>query len=150
MSKSTLKVLPALMVAITAASATQPVFGGAIHLISITENSPTSLAATYDGSPLTVNFDPGFPDQCLIVLPQTFTLGVDAEQWIEPENSGLVNLLAFNPSVRGIPPSIAVISDTSLNNQIPVNADGATIQVGTDGGIAVFAHFTDEAAGSEG
>ena len=150
MSISTLKIFPALMVAITAGWATQPVLGGAIHQISITENSSTSLTATYDGSPLTVNFDPGFPDQWLILLPQTFTLGVDEEQWTEPENSGLANLLAFNPPIRGIPPSIGVISDMSLDSQIPVNADGATVQVGTDGGVAVFAHFTDQAAGSEG
>jgi len=53
MSISSLKILPALMVAITAAWATQPVFGGAVHQFVLTENSSTSLSATYDGSPIT-------------------------------------------------------------------------------------------------
>src|SRR5438046_5325899 len=128
---------------------TTPVFAGAVHSLVITEVSSTSLTATFDGSSLVVNFEAGFPDQWLIVLPSTFVPGIDEQQWTEPENSGLVNRLAFNPSMRDIPPSIDVISDFPLDNQKPVTADGTTVDVGTDGGVPVFATFTDNDAGSE-
>ena len=60
MPNPTLKILPALMVAITAAWVTQPVFGGLIttNEIVMTENSSSSLIVTYNGSTsgVTVNF----------------------------------------------------------------------------------------------
>jgi len=34
-------------------------------------------------------------------------------------------------------------------NQFPVSADGATVEVETDGGVPVFATFNDNADGSE-
>ncbi len=46
MSKPTLKLLPALMIAIAAALVTQPVHAGVIDSLVITENSSTSLTAT--------------------------------------------------------------------------------------------------------
>ena len=46
-------------------------------------------------------------------------------------------------------PTIGVFSDFSLDSQTPVNADGAPVQVGTDGGVPVIATFTDLAAHSE-
>ena len=42
-----------------------------------------------------------------------------------------------------------VESDHSISNQFPINAKGATVEVGTDGGIPVFATFNDNAKGSE-
>ena len=70
MLKSTLKILPALMVAITAAWVTQPAFGdgSGFHDFVITENSSASLTATYDGSPLTVNLTS--PDHWNFVTPR--------------------------------------------------------------------------------
>ena len=104
MSNPTLKILPTLIVAITAAWVTQPVFGLAVNnQLVITEKSSTSLTAFYNGSQLVVNSDPSFADQWLIILPPSFVLGIAEEQWIEPENSGLVNLLAFFPPFHGIP-----------------------------------------------
>jgi hypothetical protein len=52
MSNSTLKMLPALMVAITAALVTNTVFGSAItdHQLVFTENSSTSLTVTGDAA----------------------------------------------------------------------------------------------------
>jgi hypothetical protein len=55
MSKSTLKMLPALMIAITAALVTQPMRAGAIDTLVITENSSTSLTAILNGNPLAWN-----------------------------------------------------------------------------------------------
>jgi len=40
-------------------------------------------------------------------------------------------------------------SDHSILNQFSVNANGATVEVGTDGGVPVFATFNDNAEGSE-
>jgi hypothetical protein len=55
MSKSTLKILPALMVAITAALVTHPAFGGSVTppntLLVLTEESSTVLDATVGGNP---------------------------------------------------------------------------------------------------
>ena len=41
------------------------------------------------------------------------------------------------------------MSDQSILNEFPVTADGTSVEVGTDGGVAVFATFNDNAAGSE-
>jgi VPDSG-CTERM motif len=142
MSKSTLKILPVLMVVITAAWVTQPVFGdgSGFHDFVITENSSASLTATYDGSPLTVLQVPGFPDEWTFALPTGFLSTVGLQQWTEPENSNLVNAVSFGTAMTR---AGSVQSDFSLNTQFPINADGASVLVGTDGGVDVFASFTD-------
>ena len=67
-------------------------------------------------------------------------------QWTEPENSNLANQVSFGSEItRGG----FVVSDQSILNQFPLNADGTSIEVGTDGGVPVFATFHDNAAGSE-
>jgi hypothetical protein len=140
--------LTAAAVAITAALLTQPVFGAIspVHQFVLTENSSTSLAVTYDGSPLTVLQPPGFPDEWNFALPTGFLATVGLQQWTEPENSNLVNAVSFGTAMTraGI-----VQSDFSLNTQFPINADGASVLVGTDGGVDVFASFTDNAVTSE-
>jgi VPDSG-CTERM motif len=138
MSKSTLKILPALMVAITALVA-QPVFGGAItHELIFTETSSTDLTVTYDGNSLVVNPVPNNPDTWNF---QFSVMSVpDARfAWAEP-GSNLVNGVFFAPALTG-----AVVSDRDpvFFTETPINADGARIQVGTDGGVAVFATFHD-------
>jgi len=142
MSKSTLKILPALMVAITAALVTQPVFGGGIvpHSFVITENSSTSLAATYDGSPLTVNLFSA--DNWNFLLPVGFvnTSAGAGQQWTEPDNSSLVNLVIFGTDITH---AAIITSDISSSTQFPINADGASVLVGTVGGVDVFATFHD-------
>jgi hypothetical protein len=142
MSKCTLKILPALMVAITAAWVTQPAFGQAPapspHEFVLTENSSTSLAATYDGSTLTVT--PVGVDTWSFFLPTGFLSLGGSWQWTEPDNSTLVNLVSFGSDITR---AAFIQSDLSLSTQFPVNADGASVQVGTDGGVAVFATFHD-------
>jgi VPDSG-CTERM motif len=142
MSNSTLKILPALMVAITAALVAQPAFGdgNAFHDFLITENSSSSLSVTYDGSPLTVS-RPSL-DNWTFALPTGFLSVPLAQswQWTEPDNSNLVNLVNFGSDVTR---AGFVQSDFSLNTQLPTNVDGASVLVGTDGGVDVFASFTD-------
>ena len=151
MSNSSLKILAALMVAITAAWATQPVFGGAVHQFVLTENSPTSLAVTYDGSPLTVNFVS--PDAWTFFLPTDFvdtSVGF-GQAWTEPDNSNFVNFVTFGSDITraGFVRS-DFPSDQLAGTGISPIADGASVQVGTAGGVAVFATFSDKATSSEG
>jgi hypothetical protein len=136
MSNSTLKILPALMVAITAAWVTQPVFGtiSVGHELVLTENSSTSLTVTYDLSPLTVTPTPGSPDQWTFSLPAGFADLATFGLWTEPDNSNLVNSVGF---VNG-----SVFSDVT-NPGGPALTNGTPIQVGSDGGVAVFATFND-------
>jgi len=112
MSKSTLKLLPALMIAITAALVTQPMRAGAIDTLVITENSSTSLAATLNGNPLSVEF--GFADAWFIHLAGLGPL-FSTQIWGEPDAAGKVNFLQvgifnFNLSDTGL----GVSSDVSF------------------------------------
>ena len=82
-----------------------------------------------------------------LAAPAGFSFSdVGFQQWTEPENSNLVNFVSFGTDVTvgGL-----VESDHSLVNRFPVNANGATVEVGTDGGVPVFATFSDNAEGSE-
>jgi hypothetical protein len=150
MSMSTLKRFPALMVAITAAWAAQPVFGGAVHQFVLTENSSTNLSVTYDGSPLTVNFVSS--DSWNFLLPAGFvnTLAAFNQAWTEPGNSNLVNLVNFGTEITR---AAAITSDLTIDplsgSGVSPVADGTSVQVGAVGGVAVFATFNDKAAASE-
>jgi VPDSG-CTERM motif len=140
------KIILVLVVAITAALVIQPASAGAIHSVVITEVSSTSLTVTYDGSPLTVTFHGS--ESWTFLLPAGF-LSNDVGgllQWTEPENSNLANQVSFGSEItRGG----FVVSDQSILNQFPVTANATSIEVGTDGGVAVFATFNDNAADSE-
>jgi hypothetical protein len=141
MSKSTLRLLPVLLIAISALMA-QPIFGGPVtpanNQLVITENSSTSLTATYNGSSVPIVFvSPDlwfFPGGALGGPPINFA----PQQWTEPENSNLVNSVNFNPG--GL-----IFSDAMANSQFPINANGASVQVGTDpfNGLPVIATFND-------
>jgi hypothetical protein len=139
------KIILVLVVAISAALVNQPASAGAIHSFVLTENSSTSLTVTYDGSSLAVTFVN--LDSWIFLLPAGFSSTVDLEQWTEPENSNLVNQVSFGSDITR---SGFVVSDHSIVNIFPINANGTTIEVGTDGGVPVFATFNDNAAGSEG
>ena len=140
------KIILVLVVAITAALGIQPASAGAIHSFVITEVSSTSLTVTYDGSPLTVTFHSS--ESWTFLLPAGF-LSNDVGgllQWTEPENSNLANQVSFGSEItRGG----FVVSDQSILNQFPINADGTSVEVGTDGGVPVLATFNDNASGSE-
>ena len=87
MSKSTLKILPALMVAITAGLVTQPMRAGVINTLVITENSSTSLTATLNGNPLSVTFN--FADSWTIAL--TGVSPNSGQFWTEPDAADFTN-----------------------------------------------------------
>ena len=126
MSKSTLKLLPALMIAITAALVTQPLRAGAIDTLLITENSSTSLTALLNGTTfLTVT--PNGADNWFINL-----LGISARsgspQWLEPDAAGFIN---------------DVIVDASTPNQLIVRSDlGPGFTQGLANNTADTTHFT--------
>ena len=140
------KIILVLVVAITAALGIQPASAGAIHSFVITEVSSASLTVTYDGSPLTVTFHGS--ESWTFLLPAGF-LSNDVGglvQWTEPENSNLANQVSFGSEItRGG----FVVSDQSILNQFPITANATSVEVGTDGGVPVFAAFNDNAAGSE-
>ena len=134
-----------LAVALTATLVTQTASAGAVHSFVITENSSTSLTVTYDGSPLTVTSQG--PESWKFSLPVSFLSNdFGYVQWTEPENSNLVNLVNFGLEDTR---DGTVDSDHSILNQFPIVADGTTVEVGTDGGVPVFATFNDDAEGSE-
>jgi len=140
--------LGAVVLAITAAWVIQPVFGDGtgFHDFIFTENSSKSLSITFDGSPLTVT--PLGSDVWLFSLPTGFSETTPVQQWTEPENSNLVNLVSFQfDPLHDVFPR--VISDFPSSSQFPINADGASVLVGTDGGVDVFATFHDNAAAAE-
>jgi hypothetical protein len=115
MSNSTLKILPALMIAITAALVTQPMRAGAIDTLVITELSSTSLTAILNGTTsLTVN--PSGADLWSIDLGAPVS-GV-AHFWTEPDAAGFVNVVFSEP---GLPNRLFVQSDFEHSGGI---ADG--------------------------
>lgn len=138
MSKSTLKILPALMVAITALMA-QPVFGGAItHELIFTENSSTSLTVTFDGSTSGITVTPSVTDTWLVTLPSTVTGG--NAFWTEPDNSNLFNFVSSNTTSQ-----LLVRSDSEPNSGTGPLANGTSTSFGVYGadGAAIQAVFND-------
>jgi hypothetical protein len=141
--------LALLAIAVTTALIAQPAFAGAIHLISLTENSPVSLSVTYDGSVVGITVLNTAPDQWTVTLPasvQISPFGIGA--WFEPENP-----LLLNKAFRGNSPAneLNVFSDNSLFPEaIPVN-DGVAVLIGTDSSdnIPIDAVFHDLAASAE-
>ncbi len=147
MSNSTLKILPALIVTITAAWVAQPVFGSIEHQIVLTENSPVSLSATFDGSASGITVLNTAPDQWTVELSLGIT-GTPQAQWIEPENSGLVNLVQNTSPSNGV---VHVVSDTSPLPGLASSVDGSSVPFGSDAsdGVAIVAVYHDKAATSE-
>jgi hypothetical protein len=122
--------LPALASLGIAIGLTQPVFGDVIHQLVITEKSSTSLTATFDGTPLSVTMT--VPDTWVVNLPAPINNGfLVAGQWVEPENSGDVNIVqgsrfsfvTVNSDVGGT----GVANSTTIDFGT-YSADGAAIQ----------------------
>ena len=68
----------------------------------------------------------------IVFLP--FTVGSLGVQWIEPENSSLVNQLRSNGTTRYL-----VLSDTDPLTQFPTGPNGTGLNFGTfadDGGLS--------------
>jgi protein with PEP-CTERM/exosortase system signal len=104
MSKFILKMLPALVVVITATLLTQPMRAGVIDSLIITELSSTSLTASLNGNPLSVTLN--FADNWSISLA-----GVSGtpQQWEEPDALGFVNVVELDPFAP--PNQLQVLSD---------------------------------------
>ena len=123
MSKSTLKILTALMIAITAALVTQPMRAGAIDTLVITELSSTSLTATLTTSSGTTSLSVGNTSSdnwTIDVAGVSVTSIVDNLQfWAEPDAAGFGNQVAF----FNVPNQLGVVSEVGpeLTNAL---ADG--------------------------
>jgi len=133
-----LSALAPLGIAIAAALLTQPVRATAINNIVITENSSTSLTATYNGSPVAVTFFSA--DHWTITFPSTVMFNVTGVNidWVEPDNADLGNAVVFAPFSP-----VFVTSDASTN--FLAESNGATVTVGSDSsnGGTVTATFFD-------
>jgi hypothetical protein len=95
-----LATLAPLAIAITAALMTQPVRADVINTLVITENSPTSLTATYSNGTATVFPIPNNPDLWQILLPGNASFNNIAVSWTEPENPGQVNTLSSGAAAQ--------------------------------------------------
>jgi hypothetical protein len=119
------KMLSSLALSVAAAVLTQPLFAGIIpaHDIQITENSSTSLSATFDGTPVTVQNTA--KDRWTITFDPTFQFGVFVlNGYVEPENN-LVNIIDSEPGVGGFGTNqLFVLSDIQGGSFIP---DGTTL-----------------------
>jgi hypothetical protein len=146
MFKSTLKLLPTVIVAITTAFVTVT-SANAQHTFSLTENSSTSLSVTFDGSSSGIEVINTALDQWTVDLPFGIT-GTPAAQWIEPENNGLVNLVQNTSPSNGV---VDVTSDTNPLAALGSSVDGSSIPFGSDTSdeMAINAVYHDNAATSE-
>jgi hypothetical protein len=138
MSKSTLKLLPVLIVAIITALESQSAFG---HELVLTELSSTTLTAKYDGSTsrTSVFQQQGFPDLWVVTVSSaTFDASFSTSigtGWIEPENNSLFNTItAVSNLIDGTATSARVtfLSDTSFTTHPPLANDSALNNFGTD------------------
>jgi hypothetical protein len=121
MSNSTLKILPALIVAIAAALVTQPMRAGATDTLVITENSSTSLTAILNET-TSLNVLNTSSDIWTITLTGIgLSSGAPVQFWLEPDGSGLLNYVAF----LGFPNQLRVTSEglslglPALDNNTP-------------------------------
>jgi len=152
-SQSRLKRHSPLIVAIAAVLAAPSIFGGGINLIDLTENSSTSLSATFNGSAALITVVNTGLDQWTVIFPEFILINPNASyRWTEPEGVNQVNLVT---SLSGIENhQLFVTSDVSSNlvgaspngtiNPVPIGFD-------TSGGqsTVIFASFHDVAGASE-
>ena len=140
------KLYTPLGIAIAAAIVPRPASAGTVNnTLLITENSPTSLSVTYNGSTLTAT--PVGPEQWHVVFPFSFH-SIFTKQWIEPENSSLVNRVSFPMFIFN---TLTIFSDVTPigppSSRVP---DGTAVQIGTDNnGVPVIATFDDDAGRTE-
>jgi hypothetical protein len=147
-----LATLAPLAVAIAAVLLTQPVSAVPVtHSIVITENSSTSLTATYDGSTsgVTVHFDSGAFSFWDITFPSSVRLAFGAlgAQWLEPENSSLGNVV-----VSGLNNTLSPVASDFSGSTYPAFPDESTVNnFGTDNsdGGSISVTFDDDVAKGE-
>ncbi len=134
-----------LGIAIAVALLSQPVRASVINNIVLTENSSTSLTATYNGSPISAaNITNSGPDSWIVTFPGTVSFNGDRGTWIESAN--IENTVDF----------ILMDHVLTVNSDVAGTgffSDGQTAMgVGTDSsnGASINAAFFDNAATSEG
>ena len=136
------RVIP-LLVALVSAVLTQPLFAQVVaHDIQITENSSTSLSATYDGSTTGVTVTFLGTDQWGVTFPSTVTFSLlGGVNWLEPGSSTLGNEVTFFRAGNGL----GVVSDTSLFGSTTTGNGTKIDNVGTDSsnGGSISATFHD-------
>ncbi len=132
-----------LGIAIAAALVTQPMRATAVNNIVITENSSTSLSATYDGSTTGVTVTFLGPDIWNVTFPSTVTFSqFGGVNWTEPENSSLGNEVTFSTRLTN---ELNVLSDFTPAGAV-TTGNGTTLNnVGTDSanGGSISATFID-------
>src|SRR5260370_23916006 len=149
MSKSSLKVLPALLAAIGAALITQTVCGQMptpTPVITFTEINNTTLSAVYTNSagvmtPLTVN--PQGTDSWIVTTP-SFLFVQDGSNWFEPSSTTSVNRISpetnswFVSSDQPPPPAgIIVPANDTISNRIALDTTN------TNSPVLVYGIFND-------
>ena len=131
------KIVLSLAVGITAALVSQPVFAGVIeHQLVLTENSSTSLTATYDGSTTGVTVTFLSRDTWMVLFPQV-SFGHSFPAWNEPENSGLLNLILLFEAENHLtlhsdfsaPDFTGAKDGTTFHNIGFANSDGAPVSL---------------------
>src|SRR5882762_5262791 len=132
-----------LGIAIAAAIVPQPMRAVPIvNNIVITENSSTSLSATYNGltTGVTVAFDG--TDVWTVTFPSTVTFSLlGGVNWLEPGSSTLGNEVTFFRAGNGL----GVVSDTSLIGATTTGNGTKIDNVGTDSsnGGSISVTFND-------
>jgi hypothetical protein len=138
MSKSTLKILTALIVAIAAALVTQPMRAGAIDTLVVTENSSTSLTAmlTTSSGTTSLSVNNTSSDAWSVALA-----GFSGNQyWTEPGAAGVFNNVQGQPGANRI-----IFASEVFAAGIPGLADGTTDTTNfTLNGSPVYVTFFDK------
>jgi VPDSG-CTERM motif len=128
--------LALLAIAITAAWLTQPAYGVPSDQIVFTENSSTSLSATFNRSTTGVTVFNTGPNFWEVSFTGVAATGVVS--WFEPENASLSNFVGGSGSN-----TLDIGSENSVFS--PVNANGSNVSFGTNAadGHALFVTFND-------
>jgi hypothetical protein len=150
MSKSTLKILTALMIAIAAALVTQPMRAQVpFETIVFTENSSTSLSVTINASTSGITVLNTSPDHWTITLPATIAnIGGLNTGWTEPENPGQINYLTSGSAAN----ELFIASDFTPTAPVDLFQNGALSNGIASDNIShthFVGMFTDLAAASE-
>lgn len=148
MSNPTLKILPALMVAITAAFVTQSVCGQMptpTPIITLTEYSSSNLTAVYtSGSGAMTNLTVTFrgPDQWTVTLPSNLVTTGNQATWSEPSSENSLNAIIS----QSIMPVFPVNSDFATGPGMFANNTRSTVPIAATQGTApvlVYGVFND-------
>jgi hypothetical protein len=131
-----------LAMAIAAALAAQPIRASVINNLVLTENSSTSLTATYNGSTSAVTVTLLGPDAWqLDILSWVFFSDNPGTYWTEPDNSAAFNFVNAVGPDRG--EVIGVFSEDAGTGGHP---NGTTVpNLGTDpaNGAPIYVTFND-------